>query len=486
MNVKRETISSLNHPNICTLFDVGSQDGIEFLVMEYVEGETLGARLGKGPLPLDQSLKYGAQVADALDKAHRGGVVHRDLKPGNIMLTSNGAKLLDFGLAKPAVGLANGLTVTAAVADPMTQEGMIVGTFQYMSPEQIEGKEVDGRSDIFSFGAVLYEMLTGHRAFEGKSQLSVASAILEKDPPPLNSSRTVTPPVLDRTVKKCLAKNPDERWQSASDLASELQWIADKGQETSAVESSAEASRIPAKAAWVAACAAVLLLAAAMIWWRGAKSSELPMQFYAAWPVSARDIAVAPNGHTVAVAAYSESAQKTAIWIYELGSAGANILPGTEGATYPFWSPRVAPSPTAACSAIRTTAILMDLRSTDADGFGPLPAMASIFGLPSENGWALSLFHKRSRIAALAASTEVGCSWRRQNCCWRLTWLADETSGRTAKVQDVSGTAAASRSNAKSSGNGLCGHSAMLAKGTRQGRFQRLPLLQMGRSQPAQ
>src|SRR5579872_6995023 len=188
-----KTISSLNHPNICTLFDVGSQDGIEFLVMEYVEGETLGARLGKGPLPLDQSLKYGAQVADALDKAHRGGVVHRDLKPGNIMLTSNGAKLLDFGLAKPAAGLADGLTVTAAVADPMTQEGMIVGTFQYMSPEQIEGKEVDGRSD-----------------FEGKSQLSVASAILEKDPPPLNSSRTVTPPALDRTVKKCLAKNPDE------------------------------------------------------------------------------------------------------------------------------------------------------------------------------------------------------------------------------------------------------------------------------------
>ena len=334
-----KTISSLNHPNICTLFDVGSQDGIEFLVMEYVEGETLGARLGKGPLPLDQSLKYGAQVADALEKAHRGGVVHRDLKPGNIMLTSNGAKLLDFGLAKPAAGLANGLTVTAAVADPMTQEGMIVGTFQYMSPEQIEGKEVDGRSDIFSFGAVLYEMLTGRRAFEGKSQLSVASAILEKDPPPLNSSRTVTPPALDRTVKKCLAKNPDERWQSASDLASELQWIADKRQETSAVESSAEASRLPAKAAWVAALAAVLLLAAAMIWWRGAKSSELPMHFYAAWPVSARDIAVAPNGHTVAVAAYSESARKNAIWIYELGSAGANILTGTEGATYPFWSP---------------------------------------------------------------------------------------------------------------------------------------------------
>jgi serine/threonine protein kinase len=177
-----KTISSLNHPNICTLHDIGSQDGVDYLVMECVEGETLAKRLEKGPLPLEQVLKYGAQVADALDKAHRAGIVHRDLKPGNIMLTGAGAKLLDFGLAKPTA-VVSGMTLTAAMpTTPVTQEGTVVGTFQYMSPEQIEGKEVDGRSDIFSLGAVLYEMLTGQRAFQGKVQLSVASAILETTP----------------------------------------------------------------------------------------------------------------------------------------------------------------------------------------------------------------------------------------------------------------------------------------------------------------
>src|SRR6267142_2784353 len=182
-----KTISSLNHPHICTLHDIGHQDGIDYLVMECVEGKTLAKRLEKGPLPLDQVLKFGAQIADALDKAHRSGIVHRDLKPGNIMLTPAGAKLLDFGLAKPAAPLANVVTLTAAVtqSSPMTEQGAIVGTFQYMSPEQIEGKDLDGRSDIFSLGAVLYEMLTGQRAFPAKSQLSVASAILEKEASPI-------------------------------------------------------------------------------------------------------------------------------------------------------------------------------------------------------------------------------------------------------------------------------------------------------------
>lgn len=185
-----KTISNLNHPHICVLHDVGHQDGMDYLVMECVEGETLAKRLEKGSLPLEQVLKFGGQIADALDSAHRSGVVHRDLKPGNIMLTASGAKLLDFGLAKPTASPLGAVTLTAAATknSPMTEEGTIVGTFQYMSPEQIEGKELDGRSDIFSFGAVLYEMLTGQKAFQGKSQLSVASAIIEREPAPSAAS----------------------------------------------------------------------------------------------------------------------------------------------------------------------------------------------------------------------------------------------------------------------------------------------------------
>src|SRR6202162_1701610 len=229
MRFEREakTVSALNHPNICSLFDVGSQDGIDFLVMECIEGESLADRLAKGPLPVEQVLKIGTEIADALDKAHRSGVVHRDLKPGNIMLTKNGDKLLDFGLAKPAVAATSVVTLTNVAAhSPVTEQGMIVGTFQYMSPEQVEGKELDGRSDIFSLGAVLYEMLTGHRAFEGKSQLSVASAILEKEPVAIHTIRPMTPPALDHVIRKCLAKSSEDRWQSAADIKPEINWIS--------------------------------------------------------------------------------------------------------------------------------------------------------------------------------------------------------------------------------------------------------------------
>ena len=233
-------ISSLNHARICTLYDVGHQDGIDFLVMEYLEGESLAERLKKGPLPLKDSLKVGIDVCEALEIAHRQGIVHRDLKPANIMLTQGGAKLMDFGLAKP-LGVATtsagsgappsftAVAVTAAgpsPLSPLTTAGTIVGTVQYMSPEQIEGKEADARSDIFSFGAVLYEMVAGKRPFEGKSQISLASAILEKDAEPISTLKPSTPPAFEHALTICLQKDPEERFQTAHDVKLELQWIA--------------------------------------------------------------------------------------------------------------------------------------------------------------------------------------------------------------------------------------------------------------------
>ena len=336
-----KTISSLNHPHICVLHDVGHQDGIDYLVMECVEGETLAKRLEKGPLPLEQVLKFGMQTADALDKAHRSGVIHRDLKPGNIMLTATGAKLLDFGLAKPAVALATAATLTAAMKQsPVTERGTIVGTFEYMSPEQVEGKELDARSDIFSLGAVLYEMVTGKRAFEGKSQLSVASAILEKEPEPISAAKPMTPPALDHAVKKCLAKLPDERWQSASDLASELKWIIETGSQAGEVRRVPVGRRRWERASWLlAATFFLLMMAAGGAWWKGSHGHLRPMYFHTSVPFAANDLALSPDGRMLAMVAYSAQANNYVLWIYEVGGRRTSALDGTQGATYPFWSP---------------------------------------------------------------------------------------------------------------------------------------------------
>lgn len=230
------TISSLNHPRICTLHDVGHQDGVDFLVMEYLEGESLAERLRKGPPPLKEMLNIGIEVCEALEAAQRAGIVHRDLKPGNIMLTKNGTKLMDFGLAKAAVtglGSASSAPLLSAAKtmseatplSPLTSAGMVIGTIQYMAPEQIEGKEADARSDLFALGAVFYEMTTGKRPFEGKSQISLASAILEKDPDPMRTLKPLTPLAFERVVSSCLAKNPDDRFQNAHDVRLELEWI---------------------------------------------------------------------------------------------------------------------------------------------------------------------------------------------------------------------------------------------------------------------
>ena len=282
-----KAVSSLNHPHICTLYDIGRQDGVDFIVMEYVEGVTLAERLEKGPLPTAEVLEYGIQLASALDKAHRTGVSHRDLKPGNIMMTKSGAKLLDFGLAKAAPPLARGaagatLTNAAAQANPVTREGAVVGTVPYMSPEQVEGKEVDARSDIFSLGAVLYEMVTGSRAFQGQSDFSVASAILVKDPEPISAVQPLTPPALERTIRLCLAKDPDARWQSAGDLCKELRWIAEGGSQTGVPILAAVRRAIHPRSAWLAwtltAMFAAVAAAAVLFALRSGHGSE-PLAF---------------------------------------------------------------------------------------------------------------------------------------------------------------------------------------------------------------
>jgi len=340
-----KTISGLNHPNICVLHDVGSQDGVDYLVMECVEGETLAKRLEKGPLPLEQVLKYGAQIADALHKAHCAGIVHRDLKPGNVMLTASGAKLLDFGLAKPVDTVASGLTLTAAAArsSQLTQEGTIVGTFQYMSPEQVEGKEVDGRSDIFSLGAVLYEMVTGKRAFEGKSQLSVASAILEKEPEPIASTKRLTPPALNHAIRKCLEKSPDERWQSASDLGSELKWITESGAQEGQPRR-AELRRLKReRLAWLVA---TLLLVAGLSWvsYKRPASGDQPIWSYilpaekTAFSNFGGPVALSPDGRKLAFVARTAEGTDL-LWVRPLDAPSARSLGGTEGAFYPFWAP---------------------------------------------------------------------------------------------------------------------------------------------------
>jgi serine/threonine protein kinase/Tol biopolymer transport system component len=336
------TVASLNHPHICTLFDIGRQDATEFLVMEHLEGETLAQRLARGPLPLEQLLQFAIEIADALDKAHRKGVTHRDLKPGNIMLTKSGAKLLDFGLAKlrqdaaPATPLSQLPTAAGAV----TAQGMILGTLQYMAPEQVEGKtdQIDARTDIFAFGAVVYEMATGRKAFEGTSQASLIAKILETDPPPMSSIQPMTPRALDRAVRTCMAKDPDDRWQTARDLVRELKWATesrDHGSEAGAV---APEKKSRNAALWILLGALAVIVAGGAVWSRLSKPTEPVMYFRGPTSFSARDMAVSPNGHTIAATGYKESARKSVIWIYELGAQDAKSQADTEGATFPFWS----------------------------------------------------------------------------------------------------------------------------------------------------
>lgn len=338
-----KTISSLNHPNICTLHDVGHQDGSLYLVMEHIEGESLQERLKKGPLSLAQALRHAVEIADALDKAHRHGVIHRDLKPANVMLTRSGAKLLDFGLAKlTAPGSSGGVSTLATAAKPLTETGTLLGTFQYMAPEQLEGKEADGRTDLFAFGAVLYEMVTGQKAFEGKSQASLISAIMGSEPPPLSARAPLAPPALERVVRSCLAKEPDDRWQSAHDVAAELRWISEAGSQAGAPVPVLVRGRRRERLAWAVVVAA-LAVAAGLGFWR-ARPAPAPSQsvlrtnILLPEKVALNYAALSPDG-TRLVFGGIDATGKVQLWVRSLDSYTSTALAGTEGGILPFWSP---------------------------------------------------------------------------------------------------------------------------------------------------
>ncbi len=373
-----KAISALQHPNICVLHDVGCLDGVDFLVMEYLEGETLAARLARKPLTTDEALKISIEIADALEKAHRAGIVHRDLKPGNVMLTRGAAKLMDFGLAKPnalAGGPASGTPsissmatmagTMANMASPVTVAGTMVGTVQYMSPEQIQGKEANACSDIFAFGAMLYEMLTGKRAFEGKSQLSVASAILDREPEPISAVQPLTPPALEHVVRTCLAKEPEDRYQSAHDVKLQLQWIAGAGSQvgapaivTSRRKNASKVLLAVMTAGWLLAIAAAVLAIMYADRLNLAQqpvhaSLEPPAGFVLSSVVTGAPVLspdgkqiaflIAKKNHPSVAAAFSPHAMDPfsphSIFVRKIDSNEITSLAGTDGALFPFWSP---------------------------------------------------------------------------------------------------------------------------------------------------
>jgi len=346
------TASSLNHPNICALYDIGQQEGVDFLVMEYLEGQTVADRLVNGPLPVDRALSTAIALADALAFAHRSHVVHRDIKPQNVVLTRTGPKLLDFGLAKRALGeVVEGV---ASATQTLTAEGKIVGTLQYMAPEQLEGRETDARSDIFAFGALLYEMFTGRAAFAADSAASVIGAVMHSDPPPVSGSGHASGGVvssgLDRVVRKCLAKDPDQRWQTAVDLRDELRWLQDNPHSQSAAQPIATQGgpfgRV--RRTWIGVLLSVIAVASTFSAVRyfqpiSKEAALVRLTFPApegtAIVGSLSALALSPDGRQVAFVATTTATGKTTLWVRPLDSSTAHEVSGTEGANVPFWSP---------------------------------------------------------------------------------------------------------------------------------------------------
>lgn len=357
-------ISQLNHPHICTVHDVGHDpaSSADYMVMEYLEGQTLADRLEKGPLPIDQALKVAIQVAEAPEKAHASGIIHRDLKPGNIMLTKGGAKLMDFGLAKPmastaVVGAGGGpltpSTPTMTIgglsreASPLTQQGHIVGTFQYLAPEVLEGREADERSDIFALGIVMYEMITGRRAFNGKSQLAVISAILNQEPPPIATIRPDAPLSLQYVAATCMAKEPGERFQTVHDVRLQLKFIAESGSQA-AIAISAGRTRWGIPAYVVVTASLLILLAAGLLFWKWrATPAVSPVIAYVPAPLDTRLLSfgfgagpavVSPDGTKLAFSAINKDGV-IKLWVRPIGSRDATPVAGTDNASAPFWSP---------------------------------------------------------------------------------------------------------------------------------------------------
>src|SRR5215467_8387008 len=343
------TISALNHPNICALYDVGSQDGIEYLVLEFVEGETLEKRLEKGPLPTEVLLRHGMEIADALEKAHRSGVIHRDLKPANIMLTKSGAKLLDFGLAKWTAGASEEETLKTLTTGgaKLTERGTILGTFQYMAPEQLEGKEADARTDLFAFGEVLYEMAAGRPAFAGKTKASLIAAILSAEPAAISTLQPMTPPALERLVRGCLEKDPDERWQTAHDLKLQLRAIAEgEAQVGAPAPVAAQRKKREGVLAAVAAAAVIAAIFLGVMYWNRASGTERLIRAYIRPAANSSfalfgnqsGFAVSPDGKRLAYVASAPDG-KNSLWVRQVDSLQAQPLAATEGAGFPFWSP---------------------------------------------------------------------------------------------------------------------------------------------------
>ena len=349
-------VSSLNHPNICTLYDIGSHNGTDYIVMEYLEGETLAERLLKGPLPKPDLFRFGIQIADALYKAHGHGIVHRDLKPANIFLTRNGVKLLDFGLAKlqPTASTAFGVSALPTKEREITEEGTVLGTVQYMAPEQLEGKEADQRTDIFALGMVLYEMAAGRKAFQGNSKASLIAAILKEEPPSLLEIQPLTPPLLERLIRGCLEKHPEDRWQSVHDISQQLRWIQEGSgtQHVTALpkshpsekRSGARSIAVAALVLLIAGIAGTLLLAP-RLFQKSPKRIETHFSMPSAEFLRQRlnqadpDFSISPDGARIVYPLMDAVDRKTRLYVRDFSQDRARVIPGTEGASLAFWSP---------------------------------------------------------------------------------------------------------------------------------------------------